>query len=408
MEVLVSSIQNQKFKGDSLERAAATVGALGSQDQLYAMCQHLVTHDHSFISFAQGAIRNNNSPGAGLAVSSLIQKVFEKDANPEAWVSAVQLIGHWKMNAWSDFLETQVRHGIENDDEALYLAAAGSLVKIGAFKVLESLMSEEEVLIQAVAAGALAASSQNRGVIEFFPDLLGKMNENDSRAIHILMDGIMSREDNINLIRQVSEDAFPSTVSTKVAGLAIDRAYKTGRDMGHLIDLLQTLGGISESVITSGAGNIDRQAVLTRAKSSGSFTNGEKLFHRADLLCATCHRVNGKGGYLGPDLSTVGTYMTPESMLDSLINPSADIKQGYETVVVNLTDDSVISGLLQRNTETSVLVRNPAGEVTSIPKENVRKLDASPYSLMPPGLINNLNPGELADLMAYLIGLGRQ
>ena len=124
------------------------------------------------------------------------------------------------------------------------------------------------------------------------------------------------------------------------------------------------------------------------------------------MACTTCHLVNGKGGKLGPDLSTVGSYMTPESLLESLLNPSTDIKQGYETVVVTRKDQTVVSGLLQRKTDTSVLVRDPSGKVVSIPAGEVAKVDTSPVSLMPPGLTSSLRRDELVDLMTFLTSLG--
>ena len=124
------------------------------------------------------------------------------------------------------------------------------------------------------------------------------------------------------------------------------------------------------------------------------------------MACATCHLVNGSGGRLGPDLSTVGSYMTPESILESLLNPSTDIKQGYETVIVTRKDKTIVSGLLQRKTDTSVLVRDPAGKVVSIPVGEVAKIDTSPVSLMPPGLTSSLRRDELVDLMSYLTNLG--
>ena len=99
--------------------------------------------------------------------------------------------------------------------------------------------------------------------------------------------------------------------------------------------------------------------------------------------------------------------MTPESILESLLNPSTDIKQGYETVVVTRNDQTLVSGLLQRKTDNSMLVRDPAGEVVSIPSGEIAKVDTSPVSLMPPGLTSTLRRDELVGLMKYLTSLGK-
>ena len=98
--------------------------------------------------------------------------------------------------------------------------------------------------------------------------------------------------------------------------------------------------------------------------------------------------------------------MTPGSILESLLNPSTDIKQGYETVIVTRKNKTIVSGLLQRKTDTAVLVRDPSGRVVSIPVAEVAKIDTSPVSLMPPGLTASLRRDELVDLMSYLTTLG--
>ena len=149
----------------------------------------------------------------------------------------------------------------------------------------------------------------------------------------------------------------------------------------------------------------ERRALLEEARSKGSAERGSAVFHRAEMACAVCHLVNGKGGKLGPDLSTVGSYMTPESMLESLLNPSTDIKQGYETVIVTKKDQSVVSGLLQRKTDTAALVRDPTGKVVSISNGDIATIDTSPVSLMPPGLTASLRHDELLDLLHYLMHL---
>ena len=57
--------------------------------------------------------------------------------------------------------------------------------------------------------------------------------------------------------------------------------------------------------------------------------------------------------------------MTPEVILESLLHPSTDIKQGYETVVVNRQDGTVVSGTLQRKSDTGVLVRDASEAIIS-------------------------------------------
>ncbi len=98
--------------------------------------------------------------------------------------------------------------------------------------------------------------------------------------------------------------------------------------------------------------------------------------------------------------------MTPNSLLESIINPNSDIKQGYETVILTRTDGEILSGTLYRKTGTATLLRQVNGEILSIPAEEIEKIDVSPVSLMPAGLTASLHRDELRDLIFYLTKLG--
>ena len=100
--------------------------------------------------------------------------------------------------------------------------------------------------------------------------------------------------------------------------------------------------------------------------------------------------------------------MTPEGILESLISPSTTIKQGYETVLITLSNDEMVSGTLQRRTVNSALVRDVTGASRAIPLDNIKHLDTSPISLMPPGLTANLQSDELRDLVSFLRSLGKE
>ena len=98
--------------------------------------------------------------------------------------------------------------------------------------------------------------------------------------------------------------------------------------------------------------------------------------------------------------------MTPNSLLESILNPNADIKQGYETVIITKKDGGILSGLLHRKTSDATLLRLANSEVISIPNTEIAETDVSAVSLMPAGLTAGLHKDELRDLLNYLINLG--
>jgi putative heme-binding domain-containing protein len=97
--------------------------------------------------------------------------------------------------------------------------------------------------------------------------------------------------------------------------------------------------------------------------------------------------------------------MVPEGILESLLKPSKQMKQGYESVVITLKNKEVRVGTLHRKTKSAVLLRDASGKITSVPGNQIANLDSSGVSIMPPGLTNGLRRDELLDLLHYLMHL---
>ncbi|MDE2658486.1 MAG: c-type cytochrome, partial [Verrucomicrobiota bacterium] len=149
----------------------------------------------------------------------------------------------------------------------------------------------------------------------------------------------------------------------------------------------------------------ERTALLSDAETLGDFKRGAALYNSPALACVACHAINGKGGQLGPELGILATHMVPEGILESLLKPSKQIKQGYESVVITLKNKEVRVGTLHRKTKSAVLLRDASGKITSVPSDQIDTLDSSAVSIMPPGLTNSLRRDELLDLLHYLINL---
>jgi putative heme-binding domain-containing protein len=150
----------------------------------------------------------------------------------------------------------------------------------------------------------------------------------------------------------------------------------------------------------------EKDQLIQDAMATGNLYRGQILYRKKELLCTTCHRVNSMGGLSGPDLSTIGTFMTPPAILDAVLNPTNDIKQGFETVILTKNDGEIVSGLLDRKTDKATLIRMANSEIVAIPASEIANIDVSPVSLMPTGLTRNLHKDELKDLLAYLMSLG--
>ena len=150
-------------------------------------------------------------------------------------------------------------------------------------------------------------------------------------------------------------------------------------------------------------------AVDTGLVASLDFDRGRKIY--SAILCSRCHSMGGQGGDIGPDLTQLGTRFSNKDILDAIINPDKAISDQYASTIFTLKNgQSVLGRLVSEDKVNYSISQNPFAPdfLRKIPKKDVVSKKNSTVSIMLPGLINSLNPGELTDLIAYLKSGGKQ
>ncbi|SFI43877.1 c-type cytochrome [Planctomicrobium piriforme] len=138
-----------------------------------------------------------------------------------------------------------------------------------------------------------------------------------------------------------------------------------------------------------------------------NYDHGRQLFHA--VSCSKCHRFNGEGGSIGPDLSTASKKFPPPDLFDAIIEPSKVISDQYASQQVVTTDGQVLLGrAVQIGDELHVYTPDADALPKVLKKSQVEEIHPSPISQMPVGLLDSLNPEELKDLMAYIISGGEK
>jgi putative heme-binding domain-containing protein len=148
-------------------------------------------------------------------------------------------------------------------------------------------------------------------------------------------------------------------------------------------------------------------ALLADARERGDSGRGAAVFASPRFACLSCHRVGGQGGSVGPDLSTAGVCVKPEDIVESLLWPGRRVKEGYEAVTVATADGRVIQGFKQAATPDEVIVRDPAtSDAIRIKRADIEAVREG-GTLMPEGLAASMTSQERADLIRFLLDLGR-
>mgnify|MGYP002382205433 CR=1 FL=1 len=140
---------------------------------------------------------------------------------------------------------------------------------------------------------------------------------------------------------------------------------------------------------------IKRLGTLIRPESllnlPGDIAKGKELFFQKNLMqCATCHKIAGQGGEVGPDLSLIGKKLTKRQLLESLLEPSKDIDAKFAMYTAEVADGRKISGLLQVRTETEIVIRDVQAKDIRLKKADILHLEPSKKSLMPEQLLRDL------------------
>ena len=130
----------------------------------------------------------------------------------------------------------------------------------------------------------------------------------------------------------------------------------------------------------------------------GSPYEGETLFTQR---CAGCHKLFFKGGIIGPDLTpyqrdNLGT------MLISIVNPNAEIREGFACQIVTTTGGQTISGYVIERDPRTLRLRTLDGQTTVLAASEVQSITPLGRSLMPEGLLDGLTPAQIRDLFAWL------
>lgn len=119
----------------------------------------------------------------------------------------------------------------------------------------------------------------------------------------------------------------------------------------------------------------------------------------------TCHKVGGQGGDVGPDLSQVGGKLDRTHLIESILDPSAEIPQGYHATVIETRAGRILTGIVKAESATAVTLLDAEGKSIAIAPRKMASRTVSKVSLMPAGLADGMKPGEFADLIAYLASL---
>ena len=194
-------------------------------------------------------------------------------------------------------------------------------------------------------------------------------------------------------------------ISNGIAGTAMPANGTNGQGVG-----------MTDEEIWQIIAYIRSQEVKAASQPLGNAARGKELFY-GDGNCSLCHMIAGKGGRIGPELTSVGGSRTREAIIDSVRNPSRrlawgltegskEFPQEYESVKVVTADGKEIKGVTLNEDSFSVQIMDMNEQIYLLEKDKLRSFQKSRESTMPKYNADTLSDKDLEDIVAYMVSVG--
>lgn len=134
----------------------------------------------------------------------------------------------------------------------------------------------------------------------------------------------------------------------------------------------------------------------------GDAERGKAAFlNNTAVYCQRCHKFEGQGGEVGPELTRIGSKQTRDYIVEALVDPNKTIAKGFESVVLTLEDGRVVSGVLKSKTDQQYVIVTAEAKVMTFAKDEVAG-ERPDRSAMPDDLLKKLTRQELRDVVEFL------
>ena len=334
-------------------------------------------------------------------VSAALRELSARD-QPEERAAAVRLAGLWRRGLSVEAVRKMAFD--KQETEAVRVAAFLSLADVGAKEdsaaIRQMIRDEQGVPVR---LAALEASAKYEITTAVGDALWWIAQERDAELVGKILDIVM--------IRRGAKAAMASTIPqanlpTDAAKIVSRWMTAAGYDDASLVAALKTALGIELGKPIEYSDAFVRE-LAAEVRESGNAIAGRKVFNASLTNCTSCHRIGNDGeqadGFrVGPDLTSVGAGVPLEIIIESIVWPQRQIKEGYETKTLFLEDGRVMTGYIMARRQLSVTVRElPAGQIREVPRVSIEDHMVK-GSAMPSGFINTLTRQELRDLARFL------
>ncbi len=430
------------------ETARAINDDLSIEEALPALGMVLADNRFRNEALLRRAISANLRVGSDASMTNLINFATRAGRPVEMRVEAIEALSTWARPSVLDRVDGRFRGEItrapesvreraaeplirlmSHDQQTLRLSAVKAIGKLGitagSAPLFTRLASDPDADVRSAALGSLVALKDAK-----LSDAVKQALSDKAKSVRVVALDLLPRTDmpDETMVSLLSEVIAKRTTEEKQAAVTTLGSLRSASAERILGNLLNDLGDgkltpeihleLSEAIEDIGSLPLKERytEVVSRlvpdslkgayksALAGGDVASGRRLFFRDQTAqCMRCHSFDDLGGNAGPRLNGVAARLTPEELLEAIIEPSARIAPGFGVISVEFRDGTTTGGILQEERENEIVLKIGEKPDTVIRKSDIAKR-TSAMSSMPP-MAYLLTKRQIRDLMSFLVTL---
>ncbi|RLT12084.1 MAG: hypothetical protein DWI24_06470 [Planctomycetota bacterium] len=327
---------------------------------------------------------------AGLPAHDLVARLMD-DSDESVRIAAIGYASESRFPSLSTKLASRLTDSKRSASERLAVLRALRSTGAGAFDMI-----------------AKAAQTDDPDTTWTVAVLRGLSETNRTKAIPFLEKALANSSDEVHSDALALLGEQPQT-ALRLGQLYVDGKLKTS-DAPNVLAALRkfntdphrALQTKIEKQIEDSIKSIDRVALAGLVEKANPWRGMGVFLKEGGARCTTCHKMESIGGNVGPALTGAFQSYSVEKLIESMLEPSKELKEGYESYKVALKNGRVVSGTKVSQDAKTLVMREASGQELRIDVAEIDEQARETISLMPLGLVADLSQQELADLLAFL------
>ena len=385
--VIATRLQQPGLSPDERAAALRCIARLGNADQLRTVFEVVVSP--------------STAPGDAAALLGLMLEAHKRrrvipagdlsaiagligSADSGLAMRAIEAVAAWQLTAAvSPVAAVATAVGKPLDLRQAAIAALGSLPGDQPRAALVSLATSPATdVVRAAAIAALVPQSIDVAAAHAVAFLRGPAETAACEGIFRRF--LASKDGAAALAAAIDQGAVPLEPDVVRAGMQVISA--AGRPEPLLAKALEAAAARTSSATAPVSPHVmtgsELEGFVERVRTKGDKARGAAIYERESLKCASCHKIGDQGGRVGPALTAIGASSPLDYIIDSLVHPAKNVKEGYNTLVVLTDDGQVVTGIQVSRSDEELVLRDATGTELKIPTSTI---DEESSSIPSPG-----------------------